>query len=370
MNILTINNITNNYVLYWKTNDFSKNDDNGKEFPTPIEREHWSGKRFFLMKLITLENELLKKNNTFIDDIHQTCLICKAKNISHLSYQFKNMIWSESLVHYIKVHNIKPPAKFIRFVLDNDPITKINLQGKKYKNGKCAYVKIHTNQLLIIDALFEHGSLAKKYKEKHESAFRYSEHAGMLDIDLNGIKYITVSGKTTRKFANDPSIYLPEQDDYADIIEYIFHTHPMTPRAGGRVASGILYEYPSAMDILHFVDHFNHSNLQGSLVLTAEGLYNIRKELFDRKIILLGKTFIRDYRKAFATAQDIAILKYGDEITDDIFYNKIAQDTNGIDIINALLKKYKLCIDFFPRQKNKEGNWIIGTVYLPVCVSQ
>lgn len=366
------------YVMYWKTQKFKQNDSHGNPFPIPIERQPWSGRKFFIDKLTQLEIMLLKNinDNTFIDVTHINCLLCDAKNISHYSYIYKNFVWSESLIHYINVHNIKPPSAFIHFVLDNDPITRIHLCGVYHTNSiipslscKCAYVKIQSNQFLIIDALLEHGGKTKKYKEKHETAFRYSEHAGALDIDLDSVKYIIVSGKTSRSSNVDKSIFLPQMGDFSKEIKYIFHTHPPTPTIGGRVEMGILYEYPSASDIVHFVEHFNHSNLQGSLVLTAEGLYNIRKYEFNKTRILLSQKFIREYRKRTAQCQDIAILKYGEEFTDEEFMSTIAQDTAGIDSINALLKDYGLRIDFFPRQKNTAGQWIIGTVYLPLCVS-
>lgn len=359
------------YIMYWKTPNFNKNDSLGNPFPEPAEHMPWSGRIFFIHKLKQLETELLKKFNdtTFIDVTHMNCLLCSEKNISQYSYIYKNFVWSESLMHYISVHNVKPPADFIRFVLNNDPITRLQLFGTYHENGKCAYVKIRSNQFLIIDALLEHGGKTKKYKEKHETAFRYSEHAGMLDIDFEGVKYIIVSSQTSRMSHVDKSIFLPQMGKFSKEIKYIFHTHPPTPTIGGRVEMGILYEYPSASDIVHFVDHSNHSNLQGSIVLAAEGLYNIRKYEFNKKHISLPQKFVREYRKRTAQCQDIAILKYGEEFSDEKFLSTIAQDTTGIDDINALLKDYNLYIDFFPRQKNTIGQWIIGTVYLPVCAT-
>jgi hypothetical protein len=380
MNIIDTNSDNKNtlydkslhYVMYWKTPTFNINDSHGNPFPEPSENMPWSGRNFFINKLKQLESTLLKNfdDNTFIDITHINCLLCTEKNISHYSYVYKNFVWSESLMHYISVHNVKPPSSFIRFVLNNDPITHLQLRGTYHVNGKCAYVKIHANQFLIIDALLEHGGKIKKYKEKHESAFRYSEHAGMLDIDLDGVKYIIVSSKTSRMSHVDKSIFLPQMGEISKDIKYIFHTHPPTPTIGGRVEMGILYEYPSASDIVHFVEHFNHSDLQGSIVLTAEGLYNIRKYEFNKKHISLPQKFVREYRKRVAQCQDIAILKYGEEFSDEKFLSIIAQDTTGIDDINALLKDYDLCIDFFPRQKNTVGQWIIGTIYLPVCAAQ
>ena len=58
------------------------------------------------------------------------------------------------------------------------------------------------------------------------------------------------------------------------------------------------------------------------------------------------------------------------KFTEEEFHEKIAQDSNGIEAINQLLKEYDLVIDYFPRQKNKLGNWIVGTIYIPVCAEE
>lgn len=59
--------------------------------------------------------------------------------------------------------------------------------------------------------------------------------------------------------------------------KYIFHTHPTTPYIGSRFKNGIIYEFPSIMDINHFIEHHNRGELQISMVITPEGLYIIRK---------------------------------------------------------------------------------------------
>lgn len=366
MNILNPRAKSRVYIMYWQTQKLQK-DINNKELPIPKEQKPWSGQRFFIYKLNLLEQKLVKQQSVFIDTTHMNCLLCNAKNISHFDFVHENMVWEEGLIHYIKVHNIKPPTKFIRYVLDNDPITEIKLRGKYYKSGRCAYIKVRANQLLIIDALMEHGGLMQKYKEKHETGYRFSEHMGELDIDLSGVNNIIVSGKTSRMVKEDTSIYLPDAGVRYE-TKYIFHTHPPTPSAGGRVESGFLYEYPSASDIEHFVHNFNTTMLHGSIIMTPEGLYNIRKYAFDKNKIKLPKTFRREYQNTVSRVQDIAILKYGEQFTSNIFYEEIAQDASGIDTINTLMQQYGLYIDYFPRQKNKQGQWIVGTIYLPICM--
>jgi hypothetical protein len=340
----------------------------------------WSNQKFFLDKLKLLEDYLIQ-NNLYSKTNRINCLLCSKKNISNKRFMFKNIMWMESMYHYVSYHNIKPPSKFIRFVLDNDPTiyekcqnSFVRIKGKLKKLNKFSYVKIKTNQLNVLDALMEHGGITQKYKEKHEKSYKYSEHAGMLDFNDSSLDHIIVTGSSERTISNDPEIFFPNLSDTASFeYEYIFHTHPATPKVGGRAKEGILYEFPSANDLLHFVDHFNFGNVQGSLVITPEGLYNIRKNIFDKqKITPFTKKYFdklkQYYNRICNIVQSESIQKYGTIFDDEFFYSVIAQDTSYIQRCNKILEHFSLYIDFFPRQKNKRNQWIIGTIYLPICL--
>lgn len=378
LNTITLDNQQYICVMCWedKKNKFHSVEDT--KFPTPKQMSSWSSQKFFLEKLRLLE-EFLEKEKAFIPDkSNNNCKLCKTKNISKIVFVYKNMIWNEGLKHYVEKHNIKPPSKFIKFVIDLDPsiVNKckksiIQLKGKIYKLENFNYVKVKTNQLMILDALMEHGGIQRRYSEKHETGYKYSEHAGMLVFDKSKLDRVVISGSTERTKNNDPEIFLPEMGLSAYDYEYIFHTHPATPTPGGRAEVGILYEFPSTNDIFHFIEHFNNGRVQGSLVLTPEGLYNIRKFNFDKqKITNIDVSFNAKMKKHFNKIQDDAIRKYGEIFTQEHFYSRIAQDTTYIDRVNKLLEQYNLHIDYFPRQKTKTGNWVIGTVYLPVCSSK
>ena len=159
---------------------------------------------------------------------------------------------------------------------------------------------------------------------------------------------------------------MKEAKDY----EYIFHTHPPTPKHGGRAKEmGILYEFPSISDIFHFIDHFNDGTTQGSMVITPEGLYNIRKLIFDSKKLKLDEeTLYTEMRNAMRNAQTKALDKYGTDFTTYDFYSKIAQDREYIGMINKVLNKYQITIDYFSRQVDEKGKWYIDTIYLPIYV--
>ena len=343
-------------------------------YPIPKERNSWSGKKFFLEKLTILENFLLKNKQTHHNNLQENCQLCSKKYISKTVFMYKNIIWNDSLYHYVNQHNMKPPSKFIRFVLDNDPTndrkcknSTVVIKGKIKKVNKFTYVKIKANQLMIIDALMEHGGVKPKYVEKHEVGYKYSEHAGMLEFNVSSLERVIISGTTQRTNNDDPEIFFPSLGESAYNYEYIFHTHPSTPSPGGRINEGILYEFPSTNDIYHFIDHFNYGKVQGSLVVTPEGLYNIRKYNFDKKHINVDVSLGPKLRTLYKKIQKNAIDKFRKQFDSEYFYSVIAQDTVAIDTCNKLLLTYDLYIDYFPRQKTKISNWIIGTIYLPIC---
>ena len=230
------------------------------------------------------------------------------------------------------------------------------------------YLKIHKNQLLIMDALMIHGSYNKKYQDKKD-IFKYSEHSGLLDFNNKGLEKIIVSAKTNRIDKGDDELFMPNDLKESFDYEYIFHTHPATPRLGGRIKDGILYEFPSISDMFHFIDHYNDGSTQGSMVMAPEGLYNIRAVDNSKKIKMTydrENKFYKAYRDIFEDTNIDAIEVHGKKFSDKYYYSKIASDTQYIDSINKMLKKYNLFIDYFPRIKNKKGQWIVDTIYIPI----
>jgi hypothetical protein len=347
----------------------------------PLNGNFWSNKNLFLEKLNNVEIFLLNNKkfyNKRNEKDNKICEICRARMEQNYTFIYKKMMWDSELFHYVKYHDIKPPSKFILFILENDPENSmkckqqnIKINNKSFNPNKFSYVKIKTNQLLILDALMEHGGIVPRYKERHDSGYKYSEHAGVLIFDNNKLDRVIISGSSERTNSADPEIFFPILDNIAYEYEYIFHTHPPTPKPGSRAIGGIMYEIPSAGDINHFVEHFNNGKLQGSLVLTPEGLYNIRKNIFNKeKISSINNNFNLNYRSECAKLQNESIKKFGFEFQLNYFYETIAQDTAFIDGCNNFLENYDLHIDFYPRQLTKTGNWIIGTVYLPMCSSK
>ena len=56
--------------------------------------------------------------------------------------------------------------------------------------------------------------------------------------------------------------------------------------------------------IRHFIDNFNDGKICGSLVVTSEGLYNIRKIHLDREKIKINEdNMFRDFNNTFYDIQ-------------------------------------------------------------------
>jgi hypothetical protein len=134
-------------------------------------------------------------------------------------------------------------------------MNNIKIKSNVHIRNKKRYLKLNRNQLLILDALLYDGS-ARKYIDS-DNHLRYTEHMGVLDFKANKLQKIIISGETTREDEDDIDILLPK--DLPNIYEYefMFHTHPPTPKPGDRAKDGILYEFPSVNDIFHFIKYYN-----------------------------------------------------------------------------------------------------------------
>ncbi len=379
---------------YWKKSKSDhKKDDLDNEFPYPVSGKYWTDKEQFLDKLAKVEKYVLFRKGFHKFEESENCLICKESKESNNQnnivstgyYYLQNIIWKNSLIHYINEHNIKPSNEFIDFIYQfdfqkdlkkNKDFDILKMDGEQLMMDNMKYLKVNKNQILILDALMIHGGYNKKYfdniVDNKTKNFRYSEHSGLLDFDQLGLDKIIISAKTSRVDEGDDEIYLPKNMKEAFDYEYIFHTHPPTPKPGSRAIYGILYDFPSINDMLHFIDHFNMGNTQGSLVIAPEGLYNIRKYKFDNEQINITDEddMIKRLSRIHNKIQENAIKKYGVKFTLNKFYDDIAQDFTYIDEYNNVLHEYEIHIDYFPRIRDSKGNWYIDSIYLPVMVKE
>jgi len=374
------------YEGLWRPNRETKiYDDVGIPFNYPKNSTRsWKSKALFLKKLERIQKSLEKYKKFIPYPEAKDCLLCKKKSISTKLYRLLNVNWEDGYSHYIKVHNWKPTSDFIDFIYSNYiGINKKSLQdgtlfkvpSSKYTDKeKKDYIKIDKNQIMIMDALYQHGSFQKKYEDKTNNLYRFSEHAGLLQFNNGKLDKINILSTTNRTDPNDKDIFLPKNTEDAYDYSYIFHTHPATPTVGARAESGILYEFPSTSDIFHFVEHYTIGKTQGSIVVAPEGLYLIRKKKFDNKPFkdLKNITDNKNYiHKEILKIQRKAIEKYPPNdnpppYENEYFFSTIAQDLTFIKELNKILSKFELYIEYKPRKKDESGNWIIDTMYLPI----
>ncbi len=240
-----------------------------------------------------------------------------------------------------------------------------------------------TNSLHIIDSVYEEGS-NQKYIEQNKNIYnskinRFSEHYGLLSFDENKISKVTILNDN-RVDKEDPLIYQPKNCLETLKSDYIFHTHPKTPYIGSRITNGIIYEFPSISDIIHFVDHHNNGKLLGSLVITPEGLYIIHKYYFNREKIKVDIDILIDelyeiYHECYQNSIEFyksynfkKMISNGFiKIPDKLFFEEIADNFDFINQINTVLIKFDLYIDFYPRIKLESTHfWVCPDVYLPI----
>lgn len=380
MNIYKYNNEIHQYESIWRSSkEPSKTDydTDGNVLPWPkVKKNPWYNMKYFIEKLKSIEHILFKKNN-YADYLEQPdCLICGQKNISNILWNLNNIHWDNGLAHYINAHYYKPSYEFIDIIYNVDVHKNknynpdiINIPAISYTKHKKKYIKLNTNQIHILDALYEHGGFEKKYLDKNKN-YRYSEHSGLLDFNLHGLEKVIVSAIEQRHDKYDDDILLPQNIADAYDYEYIFHTHPPTPYPGARAEEGVLYEMPSINDIFHFIEHYNNGMTQGSIIIAPEGMYIIRKKIIDDKKIHLENYNATHKRltSLYSNIQKEAISEYGTDINIELFYNNIAQNIKYIKKFNNILNTYDINIDYKPRQLDKSGRWVIKSVYLPVYV--
>jgi hypothetical protein len=259
-----------------------------------------------------------------------------------------------------------------------NPILYENLCKINFENFIYSFSLLHSNNINIIDGIYEEGSY-NIFINKNKNLFNteklnFSEHSGFILFNADKVdKVVVLNNYRTDK--DDPTIFLPQNTIEALSVNYIFHTHPKTPEIFSRfINDGILYEFPSLNDIYHFIDHHNRGILNGSLVITPEGIYNIRKKNFnEKKIIIDDDIFDNVMNDIYIECNKQAHEKYHKiKFNENNFYKHIATNLEFIKKINNILEKFDITIDYICRVKsnrinnNYKSKWIIPNFYLPI----
>lgn len=239
------------------------------------------------------------------------------------------------------------------------------IKAKIYKKYEARYIKISKNQLRILESLYLDGSKEKKYFDS-KSKLRYSEHSGLLDFGKSRLQRIIINAKQNISDKVDDTILLPDNMPDAFDFEYMFHTHPSTPNPGSRITEGILYEFPSISDLFHFIDHHNQGKTQGSIIIAPEGIYIIKCINSKLRIDVQDKDTVMEFLEDKVNElQEDALEKFGYDISESIFYKKIARDLSFIEKYNELIKDLNIKVFYKPRVSvNKK--WVLDDLYLKV----
>jgi len=315
----------------------------------------------------------------YIEKCNNNCMIShpffidKIKQIQHLLveqngyYILGNISWPINIVNIIETQNKYPSEYFIK-VISNIQIINKNVVNPPIViplNKKANYIQLHHNKLLIIDALLNQGS---RQQYISSSNMLYSEHAGVISIKDNIIDSINISTNTTRIDPNDNNIFLPIHDKICYNYEYIFHTHPNNGNYAGRLHENIIYEFPSANDIMYYIQCHNNGITQGSIIVAPEGIYIIRQLEFQQKISITNN-FYSNLIKLLLELEKKAIKKYKfilEKLSDpDIFHEYISNDFYFINKINDFLSGSNVYVEFYPREK-KNNEWYLPSICLVI----
>lgn len=324
---------------------------------------------FFLEKLSQIEKLAIKYNKSLTHISFNHCSKCESKSY----YQLGNIIWEDNIKHKINNHQSYPSEYFINVIINICIINKniinppIKIRLEQIKNF--SYIPLHYNKLLIIDALMNQGSWPRYLVSNNgNEQYIYSEHSGVITVKNKRIDNIIVSAETDRVNIADDNIYLPNNTEIMGQYEYLFHTHPNTQIYGGRLNDGIIYEFPSANDLLNFIKYYNEGKAQASIIVAPEGIYMIRPIWYTEKYDRINKQFYDDIRKLILKIEASAILKLKEYIPNisnpDIFHNKIANNFSFITMYNKVIEQNNLYIEYYPRE-NKNNEWCLCPINLP-----
>lgn len=346
-------------TVYWESywQKAGKTDLANNPYPVPANENPWNSK-LLISKLKILQGKLENTDRSTLHD-EWTCPLCKVV-VSDRSYTYRNMNWDASLKHQIRKHNWHPSRMFLDFLLG--ATIEIKQKGSvvlagRHENGK---LFVTQNQWGILDALMHSGG--KRQWADNRKKMRYTETAGVLNRIGNRVGISL--GESEEEDPIDKSILFPNEMPEVAEHEYYFHTHPPTSRPGGRVKTGILYEFPSSGDILHYIHQQSYGKTVGSLIIAPEGVYIIGRD--KQKKLNVPRDAGEIYFNWLEKTEDQAITDFKLKGTPTIkqFYEEIATEKKYVKSLDKHLQTWGLRLHFIPRTK-VNGKWIIEGGYLP-----
>lgn len=325
-------------------------------------------------KMWSFQHEFLKyyksyisRVETFIENDINICPICgyedKEKRIYYDLYYY--ICWGSLTYHMIKEHNFKPHDRLIDSIISLSTIQ---------------YFKLKRNDLIFFEGLMYAGGRQKKFKyteKKYDKdeidydkkrLYVYSEYSGFLDVkcqprycELDNI--ITLS--KDRVFDGEEIYLMFYLDKRMKTKQYMFHTHPPTPKAGSRIQTDhLVYEIPSPGDINKFARiKCQYSHVEGSIIFAPEGVYAIMVK--DRKKPVHNFD-LKDFdHQAYVNSIENSYNKYGFINNEIDFYKNVLYDFSHVNALNKIVDKYNLKIAYYPKELNHENKYVYGKLFLP-----
>ena len=316
------------------------------------------------------------------------CPICKKK--FNCEYIYKSTDIKTKIKTDIKIYEYQIHLFTTHNMIESDFYKKICSEFNNIPtniNNNINWSLLTTNGTNILDGLYEIGSnqiyIENNKNLSNSKKSRFSEHSGFIYFEKNKISNITVNSNG-RVEQSDPLIFMPTNNLESLKVDYLYHTHPKTPYIGSRIKSGIIYEFPSISDIIHFVEHHNNGKLLGSIIIAPEGIYIIRKNNFNRNPIHVDyDIMIGDLEEIFLECYNDSYLEYSTinyndlktnkeiKLPDSFFYKEVSVNYEYIYKINKILQKYDIFIDYYARvlfdkPKIYTKKWIFDNIYVPL----
>ncbi|CAI2358517.1 Hypothetical protein MVR_LOCUS223 [uncultured virus] len=337
----------------------------------------------FIENLDLIQRHLIKATK-FNDDQDDSCI--------EFRYNLGNIYWN-NLIPFISNRDYNDYSDDLGYfiqvinntIIINDYVINRPLELQLGDLDYYKLIKFNRNKLLLLDALLTSGA-QQLYTSATSNHAYYSEHSGTLILDKSksmidavnvtseSIPPPLIKGKPSQDNILYPKNTAAMKQDY-----FMFHTHPLEQTYISRLDSHVIYEFPSADDIKHFMFFYNIGNVQASVIITPEGIYvikPIKHQLYPKSHKQLD--IIRDnIHEIICDAEDLAIEHYtsiyGTNLESlkqaDQFHNAIGNNIEFIRIINTEIFKYNIAIDYYPRVKDQEsGMWLLREFNLELVV--
>lgn len=272
-------------------------------------------------------------------------------------YRWRNLSWREGNIDEQTATTVMNMMRINGYYLNPPPLSESGIK----------WIYLSRNQLMILDGLFHQGSIASYEDEQHRNKF--SEHSGYLILKDDSIDKIVTFADSSRIDSGDPSIFLPKNQPDMGQYPFLFHTHPITGNVDEQFSRGVLYEFPSPGDLANFAHYSNSCLLYGSIVIAPEGMYVIRKDDFQKKIVTNPGVITKLQREIDAIEKE-AIGYYRNKREKllnrgDYYHLMLGRNVEYIAKYNDLIKSLNLFVEYYPRIKSGD-NWVLTRVNLPV----